>query len=103
MRIEVQQNAGTAVLKLIELDISEPEQNEQHFFQTTISVILLRDESLLDLYKQLDLWPLLRNRYVIDHGRWIPVRIQVVLSSLEWTRNRPELVQVRRKVLRIGS
>jgi hypothetical protein len=64
--------------------------------------MLLRHESLMYLFKQLDLWPFLRNGYVFDHGRRVPVRIQVVFSPLEWPRSRPELVQVSRKVLRVG-
>jgi hypothetical protein len=47
--------------------------------------------------------PRLRNGEVINHGRRIPVGIQVVVSSLEWSRNRVELVQVSNQVLRIGS
>ena len=43
------------------------------------------------------------NRDVINHGRRIPVGIQVIICSLEWSRSRPELVQDTRKVLRIGS
>jgi hypothetical protein len=67
--------------------------------------MLLDHENLTYLCEQLDLLAqaLLRNRYVIDHGRRIPVRIQVVLSLLEWTCSRPVLVQVGREVLRIGS
>jgi hypothetical protein len=40
---------------------------------------------------------------VINHGRRIPVGIQVIVSSLEWPRSRPELVQEKTEVLRIGS
>jgi hypothetical protein len=65
--------------------------------------MLLHDGSLVYLCNQLNLWPLLRNGYVIDYGRRIPLRIQVVISSLEWTHSRPVLVQVSRKVLRVGS
>jgi hypothetical protein len=42
-------------------------------------------------------------RDVIKHRGRIPVGIQVVVSSLEWSRSRPELVQDTREVLRIGS
>lgn len=49
------------------------------------------------------LWPRLRDGEVIDHRRRIPVGIQVVVSSLEWSLNRVEPVQVSNQVLRIGS
>ena len=66
--------------------------------------MLPSNESLTYLRKRLDdLWPLLSNRYVINHGRRIPIRIQVVVSSLEWTRSRPEFVQVSGKVFRVCS
>ena len=40
---------------------------------------------------------------MINHGRRIPLGVQVVVSSLEWSHGRPELVQVTREVPRIGS
>jgi hypothetical protein len=45
----------------------------------------------------------LRNGKVINHRRRIPVGIQVVVSSLEWHRICPDLVQDSRQILRIGS
>ena len=45
----------------------------------------------------------IRNGKVINHRRRIPVGIQVVVSSLEWHRICPDLVQDSRQILRIGS
>ena len=45
----------------------------------------------------------LRNGDVIDQRRRIPVRIQVVVGSREWSRGRPSLVQETREVSRIGG
>ena len=45
----------------------------------------------------------LRNGKVINHRRRIPVGIKVVVSSLEWHRMCPDLVQDSRQILRIGS
>jgi hypothetical protein len=45
----------------------------------------------------------LRNGKVINDRRRIPVGIQVVVSSPEWHRICPDLVQDSRQILRIGS
>jgi hypothetical protein len=45
----------------------------------------------------------LRNGKVINHRRRIPVGIQVVVSSLEWHRICPDLVQDSRQIFRIGG
>jgi hypothetical protein len=34
-------------------------------------------------------WPRLRIRHAVNHGQRIPVGIQVVVSSLEWSHRRP--------------
>jgi hypothetical protein len=45
----------------------------------------------------------LRNGDVIEHGGWVPIGIQMIVSPREWARSRPELVQERREVLRVGG
>jgi len=45
----------------------------------------------------------LRNEHIINHGRWIPVGIQVVVSSLEWSIGCPVLVQESKLVFWIGG
>jgi hypothetical protein len=71
---------------------------------TLLSTTILSDSlTHCALCERLGLWPHLRNGDVINHGRRIPVGIQVVVSSLEWSRSREELVQVSSEVLRIGS
>jgi hypothetical protein len=40
---------------------------------------------------------------MINHGRRVPVGIQVVVSLREWSHSRPELVQESSEVLWIGS
>src|SRR6266850_1857051 len=47
--------------------------------------------------------PHLCNGEVVDHGGRVPVRIQVVVGSWEWSCSSPELVQYGREVLRVGS
>jgi len=47
--------------------------------------------------------PYLCNGEVVDHGARVPVRIQVVVGSWEWSYSSPELVQDGREVLRVGN
>jgi hypothetical protein len=47
--------------------------------------------------------PHLCNGEVVDHRARVPVRIQVVVCSWEWSCSSPELVQDGREVLRVGS
>ncbi len=84
---------------ILRCNISESPQ--QHIFQTKQSSHTRK--TYCAICDRLLPWPLLCNRYVIDHGRWVPVRIQVVLSLLEWPRRRQELVPQSSKVSRIGS
>jgi hypothetical protein len=45
----------------------------------------------------------LRNGDVIEHGGWVPIGIQTIVGPREWAPSRPEFMQERREVLRVGG